>query len=267
LTPRKRGEDFRHRKVPCVPKHQEDVVKLHLPYRLAAAAGLWLSSLGYAQESAQRPASSQSRTAAISADQRLANAVAERLVQAPQLRGYQVEIAVLNGTVELTGAVSDGPQRDEILRIVRSIPNVAQVRDGMAMSNEIQPVNGPGQLGPPSPLGPGMPGAPMGGMPGLLPGVPGVIDPMPIGGPGAGATLAPPAMPPYAWPTYAPYNNYSRVAYPEQYPQAAFPFIGPFYPFPKVPLGYRAIKLEWEDGHWFYGRTAVKHDWWTVRYW
>src|SRR5205085_10789553 len=76
-----------------------------------------------------------------------------------------------------------------------------------------------------------------------------------------------PKMPPYAWPTYAPYNNYSRVAYPQQYPSAAFPFIGPFYPFPKVPLGYRAIKLEWEDGHWFYGRTAVKHDFWTVRYW
>lgn len=97
----------------------------------------------------------------------------------------------------------------------------------------------------------------------------GAIDPMPINGPGPGAGLAmnPPTMPPYAWPTYAPYNNYSRVAYPNEYPYAAFPYIGPMYPFPKVPLGYRAIKLEWEDGHWWYGRTATKRDYWTVRYW
>jgi hypothetical protein len=97
----------------------------------------------------------------------------------------------------------------------------------------------------------------------------GAIDPMPINGPGPGAGLAlnPPTMPPYAWPTYSPYNNYSRVAYPNEYPYAAFPYIGPMYPFPKVPLGYRAIKLEWEDGHWWYGRTATKRDYWMVRYW
>ena len=79
--------------------------------------------------------------------------------------------------------------------------------------------------------------------------------------------LNPPRMPPYAWPTYAPYNNYSRVAYPNEYPYSAFPYIGPMYPFPKVPLGYRAIKLEWENGHWWYGRTATKRDYWMVRYW
>ena len=91
---------------------------------------------------------------------------------------------------------------------------------------------------------------------------------MPInGGPGGAHALAPPSLPPYAWPTYAPYNNYSRVGYPEEYPHAAFPFIGPFYPFPKVPLGYRAIKLEWEDGHWWYGRNKTRRDFWSARYW
>lgn len=107
-------------------------------------------------------------------------------------------------------------------------------------------------------------GAPAPYVPGVVAGV--GIDPVPLnGGPGLG--LNPPNMPPYAWPTYAPYNNYSRVAYPNEYPAAAFPYIGPFYPFPKVPLGYRAIKLEWEDGHWWYGRTATKKDYWMVRYW
>ena len=81
------------------------------------------------------------------------------------------------------------------------------------------------------------------------------------------ARAVPPKMPPYAWPTYAPYNNYSRVAYPEAYPYNAWPFIGPPYPFPKVPLGWRSVKLEWDDGYWWYSRTASKYDWWKLRYW
>src|SRR6202040_2132239 len=65
--------------------------------------------------------------------------------------------------------------------------------------------------------------------------------------------LNPPQMPPNAWPTYAPYNNFSRVAYPEAYPYNAWPFIGPIYPFPKVPLGWRSVKLQWDDGYWWFG--------------
>jgi hypothetical protein len=80
-------------------------------------------------------------------------------------------------------------------------------------------------------------------------------------------TGAAPPLPPYAWPTYAPHNNVSRVAYPTAYPYNAFPFIGPFYPFPKVPLGWRSVKMEWEDGHWWYGRTSTPQDYWRVRFW
>jgi hypothetical protein len=76
-----------------------------------------------------------------------------------------------------------------------------------------------------------------------------------------------PPLPPYAWPTYAAYNNYSRVAYPTLYPYQAWPFIGPIYPFPKIPPGWRSIKLEWFDGYWWYGKVANPHDWWRIRYW
>jgi hypothetical protein len=107
-------------------------------------------------------------------------------------------------------------------------------------------------------------GAPAPYTPGVAGGV--AIDPVPLNGTVA-LGLNPPAMPGHAWPTYAPFNNYSRVAYPNEYPYAAFPYIGPMYPFPKVPLGYRSIKLEWEDGHWWYGRTATRRDYWMVRYW
>jgi hypothetical protein len=74
-------------------------------------------------------------------------------------------------------------------------------------------------------------------------------------------------MPPYAWPTYAAYNNYSRVGYPLAYPYKSWPFIGPLYPYPKVPLGWRAVKLEWDDGYWWYSKVGCKHDWWKLRYW
>ena len=79
--------------------------------------------------------------------------------------------------------------------------------------------------------------------------------------------LNPPKMPPYAWPTYAPYNNFARVAYPEAYPYNAWPYIGPVYPFPKVPLGWRSVKLEWQDGYWWFSKVATKYDWWRLKYW
>jgi hypothetical protein len=79
--------------------------------------------------------------------------------------------------------------------------------------------------------------------------------------------LNPPLMPPYAWPTYAPYNNFSRVATPLAYPYQSWPFIGPCYPFPKIPLGWRSVKLEWEDGHWWYSRVATGNNFWRLRFW
>ena len=118
--------------------------------------------------------------------------------------------------------------------------------------------SGPGEHGPfftakGSRFGRGMPQEPTSIMPGANPGQ------APPGG-------QDPPMPPYAWPTFAPYNNYSRVAYPTLHKHDAFPFIGPIHPFPKVPLGWRAVTLQWQDGFWWYGRKATGHDWWRIRY-
>jgi hypothetical protein len=60
-----------------------------------------------------------------------------------------------------------------------------------------------------------------------------------------------PRMPDYAWPSYAAYPNYAGVTYPKQYSPSAWPYIGPFYPYPQVPLGWRKVTLEWDDGWWF----------------
>lgn len=60
-----------------------------------------------------------------------------------------------------------------------------------------------------------------------------------------------PHLPNYAWPSYAAYPNYAALTYPRQYSPTAWPYIGPFYPYPQVPLGWRKVALEWDDGWWF----------------
>jgi hypothetical protein len=107
-----------------------------------------------------------------------------------------------------------------------------------AMMGQCPPGGGPGGMGG----GPGGPGGPYGG-------------PQPMGVPAVSGGVAParydqPNMPNYAWPSYAAYPNYAAVAYPRQYSPTAWPYIGPFYPYPQVPLGWRKVMLEWDDGWW-----------------
>jgi len=73
--------------------------------------------------------------------------------------------------------------------------------------------------------------------------------------PGPGYAVVParydhPSLPGYAWPTYAAHPNYAAVTYPRQYSPSAWPYIGPFYPYPQVPLGWRKVTLKWDDGWW-----------------
>lgn len=85
-------------------------------------------------------------------------------------------------------------------------------------------------------------GAPQGAYPGMAPGM-----------------YDQPYMPNYSWPSYAAYPNYAAVGYPKQYSPAAWPYIGPFYPYPQVPLGWRKVTLEWDDGWWFLDFSDRRH--------
>jgi hypothetical protein len=101
----------------------------------------------------------------------------------------------------------------------------------------------------------GYAGGPVGGPPGMPQG-PVAGGPMPMGGTGVGMPPVPmrgdgPNMPNYAWPSYAAYPNYAALQYPTQYSPTAWPYIGPFYPYPQVPLGWRRVSLEWDDGWWW----------------
>lgn len=235
-------------------------------YMLAAAVGLWMAHPLSAQEPARLFVERDRALflpSELSPNQQLANTIAEHLRQSGQLRNYQIDVAYRNGTAELTGSVADQPQREEALRIVQAIPGVERVLDrlmvvtpdGISQAQARPPV-----VPAPSTVAPRTTPAAGGEQP---------VEPMPIfQAPMPGPyDLNPPKMPPYAWPTYAPHNNYSRVAYPELYPHNAWPFIGPPYPFPMVPLGWRKVTLEWENGHWWYKKTAGNHDWWRLRYW
>jgi len=60
-----------------------------------------------------------------------------------------------------------------------------------------------------------------------------------------------PHLPDYAWPAYANYPNSAQISYPRQYSPKAWPYIGPFYPYPQVPLGWRKVTLEHSNGWWW----------------
>ncbi len=72
----------------------------------------------------------------------------------------------------------------------------------------------------------------------------------PVGTGAVPAQYDQPTMPNYAWPSYAAHPNYAAVTYPKCHSASAWPYIGPFYPYPQVPLGWRKVTLEWHDGFW-----------------
>jgi hypothetical protein len=253
---------------------------------LATTVGMWMAHAcpGFASPPDSAPPAEPARLMAVpgqplqqshqpTANQQLADIIAGHLKISSQLHHYSVDIRVEAGTAELRGQVASQAQREEVVRIVQGVPGVERVRDSLVLASAAvmpatalaqSPIQEPRPLAAnqAEPIGPPLPGQ----------GAPTASEPMPLfrappgGGPNGG-TMPPPPLPPYAWPTYAPYNNYSRVAAPNLYPYQSWPFIGPMYPFPKVPLGWRSVNLRWVDGHWWYGRTATGHDWWRVRYW
>jgi len=245
---------------------------------LAAAFGLWAAGPAVAQQFAPAPMSA----AAKAENQKLADDVAAKLKSSGAVpKGAKVDIKVVGGVVDITGSVATAEQHQEILRAVSKVSGIKRIESGIMIGDGTMVQRTAGQsegLAPP-PAGPpprpmpsygavaGAVPPPMGG--GFAYGPITTSEPVPMNGMPAMAPVDPagPRLPPYAWPTYAPYNNYSRVAYPQTYPYNAFPYIGPYYPFPKVPLGWRKVVLEWEDGHWYYGRLSSPVDYWRVKFW
>ena len=234
---------------------------------LAQEPAPWRGAAGQAMPFQQQP----------SMNQLMAERIGQVLRQNGNLRGYNVNILFVDGIAEVAGTVVDQPQREEVLRIVQGTQGVNRVYDRMAIGGvaSIKQVQGSGNvdagsgdksplLAPPPDFRAPPPQPQAAGEPGDRPGEPAPIFQAP---PPSAMDVGSARMPPYAWPTYAPYNNFSRVAYPLAYPYSSWPFIGPPYPFPKIPPGWRSVKLEWEDGYWWFSKVENKHDWWHLRYW
>jgi hypothetical protein len=233
------------------PDNYQETYMMSIKRLTVPALAVLLAATGPARSQepqAVKHASSQEQ------NQCLANAVAKEMKASAMMKNYRIDVSCLNGHVELSGMVADEGQRDEAVRLAQGIPGVVTVSSKMTMTDTgaVKQAQADQTLPAPRKVE-GMPGEPL---PSYRAGQPTY----------AGQQQAPP-LPPYAWPTYAPYNNYSRVGYPMFYPQEAFPFIGPVHPFPKVPLGWRSVRLEWDDGHWWLSTHSQKRDSWMLRYW
>lgn len=189
------------------------------------------------------------------------------------LRGFDLDVTTTGGDVSLRGRVNSPEQKALVLDIARRVKGVRKVIDDVSVGSAVRQASTQVPAGDLQPV-------PQSSMPVVGGGVPRPMAPaMMVNqvdcGPGMGPTGAPvpmqmggvpygqgaprydqPHMPNYAWPSYAAYPNYAAVTYPKQYSPSAWPYIGPFYPYPQVPLGWRKVALEWDDGLWYLDFTS-----------
>ena len=218
-------------------------------------------------------------------------AVAQQIARAVRqagLAGCDMEIRYKDGTCTLSGQVSDARQIDAALAAARGVSGVGRVSNQLSVSQAVRTAARP--QGPPSREeiaryramlqhrammnGQIPPGAAPGMHRGMVrpassqlvapggPGCPPTANPAGPPAMGAGAVYNQAALPDYAWPTYAQHPNYAAVTYPKQHSASAWPYIGPFYPYPQVPLGWREVELEWDDGQWYLDFHDRTDRWW-----
>ncbi|MHB8973425.1 MAG: BON domain-containing protein [Pirellulaceae bacterium] len=200
------------------------------------------------------------------------------------LRNFDVDVQVNNRVVWVSGRTASDEQQSLVLDIARRVRGVKQVVNDLQVASQapVQVVSAPVLTADPVMAPPSQAPAPVGTPVGLgqVPApfpyapnqaarqVPLAFAPaqsvaysqpmmgqpmaeVPAAAGVARARFDNPAMPGYAWPSYAAYPNYAAVTYPRQYSPTAWPYIGPFYPYPQVPLGWRKVTMEWDDGWWW----------------
>jgi len=220
---------------------------------------------------------------ALAGDAELAQQIADSLKTSGRMHGYSIGVKAHDGIVTLNGKVRSQQQLRTALEIAGDVPGVEKIFNGLTVTGgdaSVRPANAQASDGRlaigsqadyEAPVASAMPyggsgtgsGVPLaiGGvrMAMMQQGMPmqgeNVGTPIPTYAANNGGGIAPahfdrPQMPGYAWPSYASSPNYAGVVYPRQYSATAWPFIGPFYPYPQVPLGWRKVSLEWRNGWW-----------------
>lgn len=188
-------------------------------------------------------------------NQQVAEQIAASLSQVG-LVGYDVEIRFANGVATLAGNVGTVQQRQAASDAVSRIPGIQSVNNQLQVNAAVTPTA----------YAPNPNMYPAGGHPAMMASQPGFagggMGPSPMGV--APASFSNPHLPAHAWPAYAQYPNSAAVSYPTQYSASAWPYIGPFYPYPQVPMGWREVSLEWDDGHWQLNFNKEKDKWYWV---
>ncbi len=215
--------------------------------------------------------------------QRIAQELIARLEQQDamgRLQGCDFDVQVEKAVVKFSGSVALPQQQQLLLDVAHRVPGVREVSADLQVNSwpmegvSISPASaqmpvayshGDTVVGSmagidqtPRPIGAARMAAYAGGAVLAAPMM--AVNHMSGGGvpahlPGGGHAAVParydhPNLPGYAWPSYAAYPNYAAVTYPKQYSPTAWPYIGPFYPYPQVPLGWRKVTLQWKDGWW-----------------
>ncbi|MDH3719117.1 MAG: BON domain-containing protein [Planctomycetota bacterium] len=216
-------------------------------------------------------------------DRQIASQIAEVMRISGAMSDYDIAVKYSERTAWLRGRVASSEQMATAVAVAQASPHVDKVVNQLAMAKSRSGKSRPAQMAArrgnnrialasarqplrraaPVPFGSSsLPGSPqqlirpvMG-----MAAAPGAAlaggGPRPAFVPGTGGGVAPatydqPSLPGHAWPSYAAYPNYAGLTYPKQYSPTAWPYIGPFYPYPQVPLGWRKVSLEWDDGWWF----------------
>jgi len=277
-------------KLRYIPAGDVQPVSATLMERAAQAAGYRPT----AAEAPQRQASPIQQTAAtVPNNQQVAERIGSALYQAG-LQGYDISIHYQKGVATLSGPVGTPAQSAAAEAATKRVPGIQQVVNRLKVSQPVpqqqlgaqqQAVQqSPVQQGPPmsraaysqqlAPTAyaqqvPPVPPAAAGPM-NFAPPAAGPHGPMmqasasgPMAMGGAGH-LSHPHLPAHAWPAYAQYPNSAAVSYPTQYSASAFPYIGPFYPYPQVPMGWRDVRLQWDDGFWHVNFNKEPNVWKTL---
>ncbi len=217
-------------------------------------------------------------------DETMAQLIANDLKESGRLKDYRVGVKYKDGVAWLMGTVTSRQQKQVAELIVGNCEGVVHVvskleidlpqneptQSGLRISNASYSSNGSGRAVPsarrtmvrnnmPVPyarMGQGIQAASY-GQPGSTMG-PAAVGHVPAAM-GQSVSYDNPQVPGYAWPSYAAAPNYAALTYPKQYSASAWPYIGPFYPYPQVPLGWRKVTLEWDDGWWFLDFKDSKH--------
>jgi hypothetical protein len=228
---------------------------------------------------------------AATSNEQMAQQIASNLKESGRLKGYRVGVKYEDGVAWLSGTVTS-PQQ---LKIAEQIARNSEGVDHVICKLEVVAPEGENYGTPAAyqqqakqtrkPSVPNRAGGAQGNMPVPFAYTQGNVQPAgyaqpaqycPEGGyadgggapmgqsyaPGAGSggvSYDNPQLPGYAWPSYAASPNYAALSYPQQYSASAWPYIGPFYPYPQVPLGWRKVTLEWDDGWWFLDFKDCKH--------